>query len=428
MLRHVLPFLAVLSACATAPDAGSSGPVSVTPRAIWGDAELTLRAGELADSVVIRANGDTAALAQRRIDDTTIAVRLAPGARGAVQLTVDDGSRRLLAEPVTVYGFIRQFDYDAGTDILQSLDILPGQVLGGDDQGMVMLDPAAGTMRRYPGTGQFSGAGFEGPGPTPEDNVFIVYPGFSQPMQRWRLFPDTQPLEVLPLPLPRYAMQLSTNVLLASQTDQFDIWVRADEASGYLRAFHMNARVDGVVMSPRHDRGAVIMRNEIERVPVFDASGAVAWRMPVNAARGVDFSADGELLAVVGGASSYDTTSHLYVLRASDGAVVGDTAFEHVASAVHFDPVLPLIYVTFLTSDSAGAWPVLAVLQRDTFRPVASISVPHDAGPCVIYGTCANLAITRGPEPIVSLISGWRAYTFDLPPGADTFSVVRGAP
>jgi hypothetical protein len=425
MLRHVLPFLAVLSACATAPDAGSSGPVSVTPRAIWGDADLTLRAGELSDSVVIRANGDTTPLVQRRLDDTTIAVRLMPGARGAVQLTVDVGSRRLLAEPVTVYGFIRQFDYDARTDILQSLDILPGKVLGGDAQGMVMLDPAAGTMRRYPGTGQFSGGAFEGPGPTPEDNVFIADPGFGNPIRRWRLFPETQPLEFLPLNFPRYAMQLSTNVLLASQTDQFDIWVRPDEASGYLRAFHMIAAVDGVVMSPRHDRGAIIMRSATEQVPVFDASGAIAWRMPLSAARGVDFSADGELLAAVGRASGLDSTSHLYVLRASDGTVVRDTAFEDEASAVHFDPVLPLIYVTFLTSDSAGAWPVLAVLQRDTFRRVASISVPHDAGQCVIYGTCYNLAITRGPEPIVSVISGWRSYTFDLPPGADTFSVVR---
>src|ERR1019366_2767895 len=101
-------------------------------------------------------------------------------------------------------------------------------------------------------------------------------------------------------------------------------------------------------------------------------SGQVAYLSPLQVSKGVDFSPDGELLAMVGGSMDVTGIKRIVLMRASTGAVLGDTTIDRSVYAVAIDPVRPLLYVGTVT----GNRPTVLVLDRATFRTVGEMQAP----------------------------------------------------
>jgi hypothetical protein len=99
-----------------------------------------------------------------------------------------------------------------------------------------------------------------------------------------------------------------------------------------------------------HDVGCVSCV-QLTGIPVFSApAGDLAYVVTqLQSSQAVDFSADGELLAIAGGIGvrgEFSDSDRVMLLQASDGAVIADTVFnDEYVFAVAIDPYRPLVYV-----------------------------------------------------------------------------------
>lgn len=405
-------------------------PVRVAVTEAWSGAEVPIvsrgfGATWLLPSVWL----DDVALAVRRLDDTTVAATL-PVASGPHALTVRGLHTEPTTVPVTVYGYAGADD--AYPDIIADVLVWPrtghASVLGVSQLGLTLIDLDAKTVTAFDSL--FDPArcwdGLRGPGVTYRDSVFVVLPIGSPSVESWRFWPTPAPVAVhLSVGIPRQVMQLGPDTWFTGGAHSSRILSRADSSQPYQEATIQMEETEGVHLSPRKDRATIRVDRAWGGIPVFDVpSGAVAfWITAQEVAAGIDFSADGELLAVVGGTTWFESpTGRVLLLRASDGAILQDTTLDLQVFAVAIDPVRPWLYVGAAEPDGSplgSAHPVVLVLDRSTFRLIATLRVPENAPSCS-YG-CYKGVIAVSASRSVYAVWGYAppatiAWKFTLPP------------
>jgi hypothetical protein len=369
---------------------------------------------------------DDAALAVRRVDDTTVAATM-PVASGSHTLTVRGLYTEPLTVPVTVYGYAGADD--TYPDIIADVLVWPrtghASVLGVSQLGLTLIDLDAKTVTVFDSIFDPTRCWdvLRGPGVTLRDSVFLVLP-VGAGVESWQLGATAVPLASHPgINVTRQVMQLGPDTWLLSHHHFVEVVSRADSGSPYQAQVTFQAEeTEGVHMSPRKDRATIRVDRAWGGIPVFDVpSGAVAYRMTTQeVAAGIDFSADGELLAVVGGTTWFESpTGRVLLLRASDGEILQDTTLDLQVFAVAIDPVRPWLYVGATESDGGRARPVVLVLERSTFRVIATLRVPENA-PLCSYG-CYKGVIALSDAPVAYVVWGFDppatiAWKFTLPP------------
>jgi hypothetical protein len=379
---------------------------------------------------------DDEPLAVHRIDDTTVAATLPP-VSGSHTLTVRGIRIEPLVVPLTVYGYAG-FD-DGYPFIIGDVLVWPrtghASVLGVSSGGLASIDLDTRVVTVFDSV--FDPArcwgGLRGPGVTPRDSVFVVLPIGSPSVESWRIGPTPVRLDVHPEHgIPRQLMQLGDDVWLRGGAHSLAIRWRTDSMQPYQEIGYLVEETEGVHLSPRKDRATVRVDHAADGLPVFDVpSGDLAYRVDdLKVAAGVDFSADGELLAVVGGTTWFESpTGRVVLLEASTGRVLQDTTLDLHVFAVAIDPVRPWLYVGATDPDSSRREaddrllrfrPILVVLERSTFRVIATLRGGPDA-PWGCHYQCYKGVIALSDAPFAYVVWGWDppatiAWRFALPP------------
>lgn len=410
-------------------------PVRVAVTAAWAGAEVPIvsqgfRATWLLPSVWL----DDVALAVRRVDDTTVAATL-PVASGPHALSVRGVYTEPTTVPVTVYGYAGADD--SYPDIIADVLVWPrtghASVLGVSQLGLTLIDLDTKAVTVFDSI--FDPARcwdvLRGPGVTYRDSVFLVLP-VGGGIESWRLGPTPVPLASHPgINVTRQVMQLGPDTWLLGHHHFVEVVSRADSASPYQSQVVFQAEeTEGVHLSPRKDRATIQIDRAWGGIPVFDVpSGAIAYRVASQeVAAGVDFSADGELLAIVGGTTWFESpTGRVLLVRAADGTVLQDTILDRQVFAVAIDPVRPWLYVGATEPDSsaaplAGHRPIVVVLDRTTFAVIATLRVAPDAPTCDTG--CYKGVIALSDDPVLYVAWGWQpphtiAWRFTIPPAGE---------
>ena len=153
-------------------------------------------------------------------------------------------------------------------------------------------------------------------------------------------------------------------------------------------------------------------------LPVFTVpGGSLAYLLTeVFRPTAVEFSPDGELLAVAG---TEATGNMLRIFRASDGELLDEQTLPAQPVALGFDPVRPLLYVGIGGTYGAlgSVKPGLIVLDRNSFSVLAHIT--SDAAEISCEAGCSEAEIAVSPEPAVYLAgflnSPVRTFRFTIP-------------
>jgi len=175
---------------------------------------------------------------------------------------------------------------------------------------------------------------------------------------------------------------------------------------------------EGVVISHRAGR-ATIQADGIgpDGFPVFSLpDGGVAYTlMDVAHPNAVDFSPDGELLAI---SERPPSDIVLRTFRAADGTLLRSRPLPGYPFALAFDPERPLLYVGVNgLSDDFGV-PTLLVLDRETLETVGTLSAEGSGLACI--DDCYKAVIAVSAEPAVYIAASWNfpllSFRFALPP------------
>lgn len=404
-------------------------PARVTVTEAWSGAEVPIVSRGFGGTWLLPSVWlDDVALAVRRLDDTTVAATL-PVASGPHSLTVRGLYTEPTTVPVTVYGYAGADD--TYPDIIADVLVWPrtghASVLGVSQLGLTLIDLDAKTVTVFDSL--FDPARcwdwLRGPGVTLFDSVFVVLP-VGEGGSLWHLGPDPFLVRSEGVPVSRQVLQLGPDTWLLSHHHSVEVISRADSGSPYQTQVTFSAEeTEGVHLSPRKDRATIRVDRAWGGVPVFDVpSGAVAYRISEQeVAAGIDFSADGELLAIVGGTTWFESpTGRVLLLRASDGEILQDTTLDLQVFAVAIDPDRPWLYVGAAEPDGSplgGAHPVVLVLDRSTFRVIATLRVPENAPSC--WSGCYKGVIAVSEAPAVYAVWGYDppatiAWKFTLPP------------
>ncbi|HEX6643168.1 MAG TPA: hypothetical protein VF037_00730 [Gemmatimonadales bacterium] len=173
----------------------------------------------------------------------------------------------------------------------------------------------------------------------------------------------------------------------------------------------------GIALSREAGRATVWAGNTINGggLPVFTVpGGALAYKLTeVERPTAVEFSPDGELLAVAG--SGPGSGNMFRIFRASDGALLEELTLSGPPVALAFDPVRPFIYVG--VGGSEAVKPSVMVFDRVTLELLGHMSA--EAADLSCEAGCAEAEIAVSAEPAVYLAgflnSPLRSFRFSLP-------------
>jgi hypothetical protein len=379
---------------------------------------------------------DDVPLAVHRVDDTTVAATL-PATSGPHTLIVRGLRIEPLVVPITVYGYAGV--WDAYPDLIADVLVWPrtghASVLGVSPLGLTFIDLDTHATTVFDSVFDPSACwtGLRGPGVTYRDSVFVVLPVGSSSVESWHIGPTPALVRTHPEHgIPRQLMQLGDDTWLRGGAHLVSILTRSDSTQPYLWTSYRAEETEGVHLSPRKDRATIRVDKVPGGIPVFDVpSGALAYRVEqLEVAAGVDFSADGEYLVIVGGTTWFESpTGRVVLLRASDGHVLQDTTLDLHVFAVAIDPIRPWLYVGATDPDSSqlapgdrlpGFRPILVVLERSTFRVIATLRGTADA-PWSCHYRCYKGVIALSSDPVAYVVWGFdppatTAWQFTLPP------------
>jgi hypothetical protein len=391
----LLALALLVGACSSNSDGSPqplAGTVTIAPAVAWAGSTVLVSAGELrghSNTAVLRLGTDS--VIATRTNDTTFSASLPATMGGSAQFMFELDGYQVPASSLTVYGYSR----------VQTLPLSPGEAYNWPRAGSGMLlasatvcspncadglalfDLDANSVTSLGGIGNWQC--LHGPGSSYLDSVVVVCDSASN-VETWRLLPTPSRVASYPGVTSDWeAIQLGASQWLLGHKQAFA--TPAASIGTY--------QPQGVHMSPRHDRAAMrILRTTptpgpVTGVPVFAApSGDVAYYVTrLGAAEGIDFSADGELLAMAGGVTDWVSDSdRVLLLNASTGAVLHDTTvYQRHVFAVAIDPYRPYLYVGMATTDG----PTILVLDRDTFSAVAELRPPAAAS----SANCCNFGV-----------------------------------
>jgi hypothetical protein len=391
-----IALLVALAAC-TDPSTSSRSPVPpavfrlAAPDA-WSGGAVTVFSSTPLPSTLPTVSVGGQAVTVTRVNDTTLRAAL-PAAVGPMTVVVA-GAQDTLRAAVTLHGFEAMGTLFGVWGVLSPFPGAAAAVIGNGAAGVVTADLHTGTVTTYPDSMHSSSCGW-GPGVTPDSAQFILQTpnGASACANaRWAIAPSPLMLETTP-PFStaesdnrRVIAELAPRRWLVSEKYDIALWI-CDTGCvlSYLdnlpAAPDVAGRIDGVHLSPRGDRAAVDVYYDQRAtgIPVIDAQTArVAYWKPTMAwSEGAAFSPHGDTLFIAGGDSATGGQSWMFVLRASDGAVMDSVPLAVRPGDVALDPAGRWIYVSGVShSYHVSYWSVAAALEvidRGTMQAVTVI-------------------------------------------------------
>jgi len=320
----------VLAACSD-PAEPALPEFTVAPTTQWSGGTLTIRSQyfvDYTDALIIVAGSDTLALLTLT-NDSILVAQLAPGPSGPVTLTLVRGTRRDSLATVQRVGFSGKrtvtpalYGELLATDSAGTPFVLGGSFTGtGDREPIVRLRVVPGTSQlltlRQPSNTQY------GMAPSIIPGAFTV-----------RDATDSIRLATLLVDAPaivdsmhgfgsgftRQVSELKDNLWLVTGSHQS--YTRPDSAAGTPTLVNTESPW-AVFMSPSGNRTTLATLVPLvadSGVPVWDnATGTVAYRLPVFSTEAAAFSTNSNTLFVVGGQPGSDT---LIAVNATTGALV----------------------------------------------------------------------------------------------------------
>jgi hypothetical protein len=195
----------------------------------------------------------------------------------------------------------------------------------------------------------------------------------------------------------RQVARLSAANWLLTTNDRWELHSESGSSARYATLLSTKAisEPEGIYVSPRGDRATLRVGKVETGVPVFDAQlGSVAYTTAFTSVQGVDFSADGAQLALVGNqpgaAGSYAV---LEVLNATSGSVMSRKAIDGDLFAVRFDPEANRLLVGVTRENLRDKGPSILVFQLPNLVEVAQLDVLGSGHPCSEARTCQGAVI-----------------------------------
>lgn len=398
---------------------GGAGPTPVVPEATllrhvaWAGSAVRVRSAE--DDRGISAGkyllGERPFPSGRQDDSTMLLTvpRDTPGGRYLVRRVA--GRDTVPLGTLEVHGYLDTQFFALGVDqfALPAPRSAPLVVVGVGDGLLHLYDLGTGTVgqhTRVPGRTSLCWSGTEG--------IVLLRTQVGEPLRPWRLLPVPMPLAGEPVPHPVGAMTgcfwVGSNAILRTDGRRPTV-LRRQATWASWRPVTTERTYDGItgaVLSPGADRATLLASTEPGKVPIYHARSAeVTARVPVlRTTRAAAFSDDGESLAIAGSAATGGVARRLLLLRARDGRLLRDTVLSTPIVGLRFDPWRPLLYVVVNRDGRAG----LEVLDRNTFRPVASLAVPAS-----LDGLIRPYAVIAFGDGTALVFDGSRVFRFALP-------------
>lgn len=303
---------------------------SIAPAAQWSGGVVTIRSSYFANRSqvpFILADGDTLALAA--VDDSTVTTVLPLGHTGPVVFSMARGNRTDTLGTVgrvgfhTKYGMLGSLDGELlATDSAGLPVVLGGEVNGAQNREWVMrVRPNflnMGTIRLKQISTPFYGLA---PSVTPGEFVVLDTTDSARVANLLLTAPAiTGTVPWVGTAGGRHIVRLSPGIWLF--TSSHSSWTRTEADSSEVARVQTESPYN-VFLSPRGDRttmSTVVAQTLGNGVPVFDnATGTVAYRLPLLSIEAATFSPDGATLFIVGGNQYRSDT--LIALDATTGAV-----------------------------------------------------------------------------------------------------------
>lgn len=408
--------LLLLAACGVEGVTGPSGEFELPGQAFWPGESLTIISEDFrdfGDGATLTFGDEIVPLA--RVDATTMSAPV-PLAAASVEPVLHLAGSSYTLPAITVAGYLDSQDYpDAGRIVWDAYALtLGGQphVIGGNilhQLGVVNL--ATGAAQSIPASLDYDD--LRGPGMTEQPGVWILRDGGM--LSEWQLGSAVTKLrdvsEFTP-PFTRQVARFGPNSWLVTTGNSWAIHHRPDDQSPWTvtQSPGFASEPEGVHLSPRRDRAVLRVDRIAAGVPVFDTEAAgVAYTTSFKSVQGIDFSADGAVLALVGGKGDGGVPpiegggSVIELLDAATGAVRATAALEHRAFAVAFDDEAERVFVGMSTGSERNWRPVILVLDAADLSEIATLAVP-DSSP-----TCASIFDCLGG---VLAVSGEHLYAF----------------
>lgn len=422
-IPHAAVLLLLAAACSDATDLQKppepSDPVfTVADRSLWAGSAMAIESeafAELPSDPEVRLDG--VALEVRRAGPEVFEAMLPATASGEYVPTISLGKGSLALPSITVAGFTGAEEF--GFRMSLGAEALPGtghatlvgaSIFPGEGEGVlsfVHLDTGVQEVfegpwydfdqLRTPGASYRPGVMF---GQTAEGITPLTVSGGDVAME-----------DPIPLAFARQIAELGEGVYLVTSHHH----VTVSDGSFMQQVEESQA----IAFSHAAGRATVSAGNTMNiGLPVFTVpGGALAYLLTeVFRPTAVEFSPDGELLAVAG---TEPAGNMLRIFRASDGELLDEQTVPGQPVALAFDPVRPLLYVGIggVYGEGSTSKPGLLVFDRTTYALLGHMSSAAAELSCE-WG-CVEAEIAVSAEPAVYLAgflnSPLRAFRFSIP-------------
>ena len=351
-IHHFIIAIALAAACDD-PSSSGSHPVTIDRTHVIAGGSFLIHSQDLRASRPNLIAIDTFEMQQERVNDTTLRVRIAPKARGALNLTVNGRTVGVL----NVAGFISY--RPRTTDITGNPRRFPfhgpvSLIAGTDDRAVVQFIPATGEIRTLLTGYWLDNANTRSAGPTPDPSVFLLQPVGSDSLEPWFDKPlEAWNLSGVPSRVRSFRRQSNHRVLAQLNDSVFLLgthhFVQSYKmANGSQHTIYMGTyeETNDIVLSPRKDRAAIRVHGSPTGPPVFDMlTGDTVYHIrSVRGAEGVAFSSDGDTLFVLG-YINHDRDSKLLVLDAASGQELSRIELPYWVEDLAFDPATSIAYL-----------------------------------------------------------------------------------
>ena len=394
----------VFSAALAALASACSDPASVLPDdaeirllnpIAWPGQGAQLQAGVFAESdetPVVALDGNPVAVT--RSDDSTFAVQL-PDSSGGFQLTLSyRGGRR--SGTVRVAGYVSHSAAPALSG--WALPITPGApvVVASSNGAVIRLDLRTGQAVTLPIA--VNEQCILSPGPSYRSGVAITSRGSScTGSLAWQVDPGAGLLDSGPGGGNYLRAETAPGVWFDAGAHHVRF---APAPAGQPALGYQLEEVERLVLSPSGALAAPLLQLSVGAdVPVFTATGSIAFRIPVRQMQGAAFWAGDTLFAA--GTVNYSVQHFLAVLP--DGRIARRDSFNipQILDLV-LDPASSLLFALAYTEDGSRWAPIIHVVDRATMGRVAVLRPPRSAD-CQGFCNQVTLGVDRAANRLYAL-------------------------
>ena len=424
MARRIGVALVAIPAAVTRHDPVSGGPdrtVRVESADLWSGGEVVLYSAGFAPPAEPAFTLDGEPLVQRRVTDTTVAVRL-PDRPGTHVITVRWGVDTLPVGPLHLRGFGNAFRGPALKGIPQ---VWPGggvtSILLADAAGLVRYDVTHNLIaQRWPDSLYAPSCNFS-PGTSYRPDHFVLQTrtpaNECRMLVSWHLQPDPVPTDSASWFCCGWAiMEMAPGRWLVTRDDYYTVIECAAGTCASRQAWGYTT--EDAVLSPRRDRVALGGFAAGQRGPwVLDtATGDSAYSVAAfHDTYAAAFSTGGDTLFLVGRAGSDAAFGEAAVLAvdAATGSHLDSVGLPAGAqmqwpAALAVDPLADYLHLAGFTGsgvllpspfgeDREPAQPMIVVFRRSTLDPLAVLRVPLAADPVTWWFGNVELAVIPAP-------------------------------